>query len=640
MPLQNFVARNLPTISAVWLNAVDVLKFTIFADSTTKAQARTALTSDAPLEIVNGGTAARTAAAARDSLGTGVNFNYFGTDSGAAGAAVVTPLSPFLSTPVLVVGMQVAFSPVASNPGTATLNFAGTGVKNIVNQLGNACTGGELSLPLVVEWNGVSWRIIAGSVPPSLARQPAETLAGEIPTNYLFPMLNILRYGAVGDGVTNDAPAFQSAINVAKKGGGTVIVPAPPATATPPANGPSFLLTSPLNCTNSTTNNIPGWGIRGDYGPTTGNVPEITIKHTGHGFDLSGNYGVLIENLNIRTDAVTQPLTVFFLARNNTGANSQFMRFQNVTVVGYCTNSIVYNYGSEDDVYTACSFWNYATGAGTRVITWTANNISGLSSTFITIAVGSQSCIDHQVLGGQFANKAGTASTDVFYLESVQSVKIFGPWVSCGIQAGAGGRSIVFVDLTNASTDFCDIYGLQIEHTGGGANQQQYGVLFSNTARTPTSWRIDSGVWDNRTFFLAAAGGNPTIDSFYITNISEVTTHGLSIPGTLQNSRIDGVGALTIGTSSKNWLIGPKANMTITTRTNDAILDNFTGALLLSGGFALYGNAALAAQNGWGIPTGNAVVTNFPGATATLLQTSTALAEIINVLKQAGILRV
>lgn len=68
MPLQNFIAKNLPAISAAWLNTVDVLKFTIFGDATTKAQARTSLTSDLPLEIVNGGTAARTAAAARASL--------------------------------------------------------------------------------------------------------------------------------------------------------------------------------------------------------------------------------------------------------------------------------------------------------------------------------------------------------------------------------------------------------------------------------------------------------------------------------------------------------------------------------------------------------------------------------------------
>ena len=59
MPLQSFIDKVGPVVSATWLNAVDLLKFTIFADSTTKAQARTALTTDAPLEVTNGGTGQR-----------------------------------------------------------------------------------------------------------------------------------------------------------------------------------------------------------------------------------------------------------------------------------------------------------------------------------------------------------------------------------------------------------------------------------------------------------------------------------------------------------------------------------------------------------------------------------------------------
>lgn len=60
MALQNFVDYIGPKISAAWLNAVDRLRETVFANATTKAAARTALTSDAPLEIGNGGTGVRT----------------------------------------------------------------------------------------------------------------------------------------------------------------------------------------------------------------------------------------------------------------------------------------------------------------------------------------------------------------------------------------------------------------------------------------------------------------------------------------------------------------------------------------------------------------------------------------------------
>ena len=64
MALQNYVDYVGPKIMAAWLNAVDVLKETVFGNAATKAQARTALTSDAPLEVYNGGTGSRTGALA------------------------------------------------------------------------------------------------------------------------------------------------------------------------------------------------------------------------------------------------------------------------------------------------------------------------------------------------------------------------------------------------------------------------------------------------------------------------------------------------------------------------------------------------------------------------------------------------
>jgi len=59
MALQNYIDKIGPVVSAAWLNAVDLLKETIFENSTTKAQARIALTNDAPLEVYNGGTGNR-----------------------------------------------------------------------------------------------------------------------------------------------------------------------------------------------------------------------------------------------------------------------------------------------------------------------------------------------------------------------------------------------------------------------------------------------------------------------------------------------------------------------------------------------------------------------------------------------------
>lgn len=58
------------------------------------------------------------------------------------------------------------------------------------------------------------------------ARTAAEITAGITPTNYFYPPMNVKRYGATGDGVTNDGTALQAAINVAEVDGGEVFVPA------------------------------------------------------------------------------------------------------------------------------------------------------------------------------------------------------------------------------------------------------------------------------------------------------------------------------------------------------------------------------------------------------------------------------
>jgi hypothetical protein len=44
-----------------------------------------------------------------------------------------------------------------------------------------------------------------------------------------------------------------------------------------------------------------------------------------------------------------------------------------------------------------------------------------------------------------------------------------------------------------------------------------------------------------------------------------------------------------------------------------------------------------AASTGWGTPTGNSTLTNFPGATATLAQCSAAIAQLITQLKRYGL---
>jgi hypothetical protein len=413
---------------------------------------------------------------------------------------------------------------------------------------------------------------------PCFARTQAEILAGVIPTSTAYAQGNVFRYGAVGDGVTNDAPAFQQAINVVRNSGGTVFVPMPSV---------AFLLATPLNCTTNTGQPTRGFTFRGDTNviAVTNHAPyypAIIAKHTGHVFDCSGSYGINFYDLNIGTDTATTPQTCFFLARSMVG-NSQIFRFTNVRVLGSFTKSVVYNYGSEDPVFVGCEFYNYSTAPGTKVITITSTNIFRLASTFISIASGVQSCIDHNFFGCVFLNNSTDSAADLFYFDYTAYVKVTNCWMCM-----AGGRSLVYHDGTNGPSQLCQFIGITVE----SISAQRYGYYFDNHQCTPSGWRIESTIIQCTTKWLIA-GPLVTLDSFWIGQVIEFQDRGISVPGTLQNSWVFYYGLITIGTSVSNTLVGAPNKWTIITRTADNWIDTTTNktwsantsALSVSGGF-------------------------------------------------------
>ncbi len=77
--------------------------------------------------------------------------------------------------------------------------------------------------------------------PPCYARTSAEIAAGVTPVDYAYPPGDVRRYGALGDGSANDAPAIQNAIDAA---------PANAAVYLPPnASGQFYKLNSGLTIT-------------------------------------------------------------------------------------------------------------------------------------------------------------------------------------------------------------------------------------------------------------------------------------------------------------------------------------------------------------------------------------------------------
>ena len=394
---------------------------------------------------------------------------------------------------------------------------------------------------------------------PCYAQTAAEIAAGVTPSNTAYLPLNVLRYGAVGNGSTPDQAAFQAAINVARTAGGTVYLPAPPVV------GGSYLLTAMLDCTYGGTANVPTWGFRGEPSSVTGGTPVITAKHTQTAvFDCTGNYGVTWQDFQLRCDSATFPKVGWLLARNSHGG-SQLHRFRGIEVNGYFSDTVVYNFGSEQECYEDCIIYNNATSTATNLLTWTTNNYKNYTTTFpgVTMAAAPQSTTVHQIFGGSFANTGANAGSHVFYLEGdCDSVRIYGPWLYA-----ANCQAYVYVDMSGGAgscANFAEMDGVICE-TGTAPS---YGILFSNHVNTPTGWSLTNWKSNTATKFLSAPA-NPTLDGFGIRHLSEVATKGVSITGTLQNSVVEILSLIGIGTSKNNKLIGDSGNWTITTRSND-----------------------------------------------------------------------
>lgn len=144
MPLQNFLSKSLPAISAAWLNQVDALKFTIFGDAASKAQARTNLTSDAPFELINGGTGTRGTA----------NINRYGA-------------SPTATAAVNTAAIQAAINAAVVNGDVVVASVSGTYLVNastaITLESGSEFTAFTMASNMHIDMPGVTLKMADGN---------------------------------------------------------------------------------------------------------------------------------------------------------------------------------------------------------------------------------------------------------------------------------------------------------------------------------------------------------------------------------------------------------------------------------------------------------------------------------------------
>lgn len=519
--------------------------------------------------------------------------------------------------------------PWTSLPGPATrantaLSFDSNGLPTVAALLPTALTQTQFN----------AFLLSAPTQP--IARTSAEIAAGVNPVNFSYPPCYVDRYVSnTTPGVTDTSSGFSAAFKVAQLGGYSAVRYG----ATAP-----YATTNPINFTSTGLVNLRGVTLRCEAGPGkdagTGNLNfSLIINHTGHGIDLTGTDSFNMENVSATSGSYNgqggaTPKTFVFQSRVSSGASVGNSRFQNCFVIGNWSVAAYYNYGAEDDEIVGGFWYNGYTTAAAATVLYTATNIKAQSSTFQTVSTGSQSCIDHKVIGGAFVNASSNAAADVFYLESITNLKFFGPWAACGA-GGVGGRSLIYCDMSNGPSNLVHLFGFQGENFGGSANPS-YGVCFSANTQTVVDWTFE-GCYLPSNVNAIFGGAGVTLSSMFLINIAEAASHGLSVPNLTGSTIISTNMVINVtGTScSGNLLVGARANMTLPNSNavgTNVILDVAAGNVFAGGSVSMAGAASFGTLTGFGTPTGAGIISNFQGTAGTY--TNAQLAGMISALAQ------
>lgn len=382
---------------------------------------------------------------------------------------------------------------------------------------------------------------------------------------------NVMRYVSnTIDAVNSQASAFQSAFNIAKRSGRSVTVPAPP-------SGAAYVLDAPVDATISLADTASGENSRGFTVRGEGNQlavtdsatvrPMIIARHTGHVFDCTGSYGINFENLSVGTDNTTYPKTCFFWARNSTASGSMH-RLSKCRAFGKFSESILYNYGAEEDIVDGCQFSNREGGANAKVLTYTANNYRSLTSSFVPIATGQQSTIAHVINGGSFQNFTHHAAADVLYVEAINLLRVLNGHWFCADSTG-GGRSLVYVDTTNGASNEMMLLGMGGEVSSPAC--PTYGVYIGDAVATCAGLIFESCRFPNATNSIKSHA-NVTLQTTKFRNITNASSGGgIDIAGTLTDSDHFGqAGAFSVGTYKQNNIIARNGEAAMSLVDNSA----------------------------------------------------------------------
>ena len=306
----------------------------------------------------------------------------------------------------------------------------------------------------------------------------AEIAAGVTPVDYTVPSHDICGFAIPDRYATNTTPgttdmstAFSSAYAVAKvaRCGVQYGKTAP------------YLLNGPVNCTQMrgiVTNDVSGKDLSTDS-------PSVIINHTGHGFDLSASTEMVFNDVIASNNGATIPKTLFFCARNAAGSGAGFHKFNRIrTAASAKFSHVYYGYASEENTFTDCSI--YQNQNGSSIFNQNSTNPSSYSSSFLSIATGTQSNSTVRHSGGSYfqLGNSGSANEVIFANEGVSDFTYRdGLWycphgLAYANFNGASGTQGVTFDSIRAEP--------------GGGPTPTYGILVNATSGSHINWTISN----------------------------------------------------------------------------------------------------------------------------------------------------
>ncbi|MBD3354323.1 MAG: hypothetical protein GF364_22765 [Candidatus Lokiarchaeota archaeon] len=285
---------------------------------------------------------------------------------------------------------------------------------------------------------------------------------------------DVTRFGATGDGVTDDSSAIQDAIDAAR--GGSVSASGANAAVYFPAG--TYVCDSPLDLT--------GWWyfrVMGDSWENTVIESHATGKAA---IELLGSRFFVIENLTVEGDTTDTPDVGFFLSRatlvSGTGPNCGNCWFDHVAVAGEFTHAGFYQLNAEVLFFNGCR--STAGFDADYYVYSSPSNDDSITSDYRTIDVGTTGSTMQSHRNFHIASAVGINFTPFYYGDVANTIILRdGYWQARGTGVGVQldedhfnvtisgimqeGNATELLDLSTSGT--CDVRGLTIENVAASS---------------------------------------------------------------------------------------------------------------------------------------------------------------------------